>query len=138
MKNFYSLLISFLFIAVSFAQTNSAVESGQWDNINIWSLKRIPSNGDRVEIPAGKVVEVEGNNDLSLANLDINVFGTLQLDNGKLLLGNNSKITLFETARLVTLKGNPSDKINIGGVEKYNGSEGGLTGFMVASNTTSL
>ena len=97
MKNFYTLLISFLFITASFAQTNTVVTNGRWDNVNTWSLKRLPSNGDKVEIPTGKMVEVAGNEDLSAANMDINIYGTLQLDNGKLSLGTNSKITLFDS-----------------------------------------
>lgn len=138
MKNFYTLLVSFLFIATSFAQTNMAVLNGRWDNAGTWSLKRVPANGDKVEIPSNKTVEIAGNEDASAANMDVNVFGTLQLDNGKLTLGYNSKITLQEGGRLVTLKRTPADKIIIGNVEKYNGSEGTLTGFMVATSTTSV
>lgn len=53
-------------------------------------------------------------------------------------LGSNSKITLFNGGTLVTIKETPADKIQIGNVEKYNGSEGTLEGFMIATSTTSV
>jgi len=138
MKHIYSLVISFLFITVSFAQTNTVVASGLWDNVNTWSLKRLPANGDKVEVPAGKTLEVAGNTNLSASNMEINVFGTLVLNNGKLALGNNSKVIIQEKAKLVTTKGTPADKINIGNTDKYTGAEGTLTGFLLASNTTGV
>lgn len=138
MKKFYTLILSFFFIAAAFAQTNTAVTNGRWDNANTWSLRHAPINGETVEIPADKTVEVSGNIDLLSTTLDVKIWGSMVLNNGKLNLGTNSKITLFEGATLVTSKFTPADKINIGSVEKYTGTEGTLTGPLLSSNKTSI
>ena len=65
------------------------------------------------------------------------VFGKLVLKNGKLRIGDNSKITLFTTGSLISIKENNADQITIGGIEKYNGTFGTLYGPLVASKSTS-
>ena len=138
MKNLYTLFISFLFIISVSAQKNIAIADGTWTNNSIWSLNHVPVNGEMVIIPGDITVQVAGNQDYSTTQLDIQVWGTLEMNNGKLALGYQSKITLFDAATIETLKWNSADKINIGGVEKYNGAEGTITGPLVANNLTSV
>lgn len=74
MKKFYSFVVTFFFIAVSFAQTNTVLTSGRWDNAEIWSEKRLPKTGDIIEIPAGRTLELAGSIDFSLVNMEIQIW----------------------------------------------------------------
>ena len=53
-------------------------------------------------------------------------------------LGGDSKISLTQYATIRSITGSNNNKISIGNVEKYNGSQGTLTGPLVASNTTGV
>lgn len=135
MKQFFTLALSFFFIASSFAQV-TAVKSGNWTDDNTWSTKMQPATGEDVIIPDDLTVEV-AENLMTSADLNVKIFGTLKLNQGKLRIGNNSIITIYPKGRLVPAQGNGGEKIEIGNTEQYTGLQGTLTGPMVASKSTS-
>jgi hypothetical protein len=139
MKNLYALLLSFFFVSGLFAQKNTAiVNNGSWRNDATWSLNHTPVGGETVEIPAGLSVQVLDNINLSGSDIIIQIAGSLDFGNGKLALGSASKISLTENATIRSITGSNNNKISIGNVEKYNGSQGTLTGPLIASNITGV
>src|SRR5690606_38539904 len=135
MKQIFTQILSFFFIASSFAQ-KTAVISGNWDDNNTWSNKTQPKNGDKVIIRNGIAVEIDDNEKLTNADFEVAIFGILSLDNGQFRIGGNSTITLYPSGRLVPTKGNGGEKVIIGKEEKYNGKQGILYGPLFAAKTT--
>ncbi len=139
MRKFYFFVLSFFFLTSLNAQPNVVVvNKGNWKERNTWSLKKVPQNGDAVNVPKGFTVVIDGNIKAQDLHINIEIYGELELLNGKLELGYNSRITLFEGGKIVTGKKNDADKIIIGDVAKYTGREGVLSGPLVASRTTSI
>lgn len=135
MKQFFTLVLSFFFVASSFAQV-TAVKSGSWEDNSTWNSKVQPKNGDEVVIPNGMIVEVDDNQKLTSANLKVNIYGTLAINQGQFRIGDNSVINIYATGRLVPVKGNGGEKVIIGAVEKYTGVQGIIYGPLTASKTT--
>ncbi len=135
MKQIFTLVLAIFAITSSFAQV-TAVKSGKWDDRNIWSTKNLPSNSNEVLIPNGISVEVDENIMITNVNLTVQVFGILNLNQGKLNIGDNSVINVYPSGRVVPTKGNGGEKINIGNRELYNGNDGIIYGPMTATRST--
>lgn len=122
------------------APVNTLLQSGKGATASAWSLGRLPASGDTLQIPFGIQYLVEDNINWSDQNLFIRVGGTIFLQNGKLNLGPQSTVLLVDTrAAIQTDKGNAADRITIGGVAKYSGKEGPISGpAYIDSNTASF
>jgi hypothetical protein len=134
MKNLYLAAICALIFTASFAQKITAVSNGNWTSSSTWDLHRQPANGDTVIIPSGKVVTVSSNansNDF----LYIKIFGELHFAGGQLSLDINSSVFVFISGK-ITSTGSPSEKIRVGNVEKYRGSDPNVLGPMEADQNS--
>ena len=77
---------------------------------------------------------MDNNNNLN--NVVIIIYGKLQLDNGKIKMDDSSRI-IVESLGQITGQ-NSNDQISIGGVMKYKGNQGTLTGYGFADQTTGI
>lgn len=135
MKYFYTTVIALFSILSSFAADNTVnVNDGSWKTNSTWSLTHTPQNGETVIVPAGITLVVDNNVKMTAANITINVYGTLYFSVGKLDLGGNSVVNIATGGKITSEHGNPSDKIEIGGVVVYNGGQGTLMGPLTLSN----
>lgn len=137
MKKFYLPVLCFLLhLTVNAQPTNNAVPvTGNWNNNSTWSLNRLPQHGDTVVIPVGRTVLIDDIQNYSTSDLFIKIYGTLEIINGKLWLGANSTIILF-TGGVINASGSPSETLKIGGDVKFNGTQGSLTGPVIATAST--
>jgi hypothetical protein len=101
--------------------------SGSWSTSADWDLSRVPANNDSIIIPAGMTMEI--NNNISLNQVVIRVYGVLKFTNGKLNLDAGSKLIL-ETGSIIDGSGS-NDQIRYDNIGVYKGSMGDLTGPMV-------
>ncbi len=133
-----SLFSLFAIIIISFAAPviNGITNNGTWTSSGTWNLNRIPVNGDTIVIPAGKTIVVASNVNMSSDDVYIKVYGVLKFTNGKLRLGENSVVELMAGATITSVGGNNNDKIEIGGVSKFVGSDLLVTGPAVANAAT--
>ncbi len=112
---------------------NVALNSnGQWTKANNWSLGRVPQSKDSVVIPANLVLNMESN--ISLNDIILVVKGTLELNNGKISLDEDSRIILEPSGRIVA--DNANEQIRIDNVLKYSGKQGILVGPAIADAST--
>jgi len=132
------LISIFLFaLVITKAQTNVVVISnGKWSENSTWSLGRSPIAGETVSIPKDSSVLVDKNFSISPANITINVFGKLDFQVGKLILGSGSIVSVFSGGTITSKQGNPSDRIEIGDVIKYSGSQGTMAGPITLNFST--
>jgi hypothetical protein len=128
-------LIGLLFSISLFAGTITAVTTasspGDWNSTNTWSEGNIPQSGDKVIIPTGKAVVVQGQiYGSQTPTLFIEVSGTLNFEpSGKLNLSLLSNIQLLIGGKIAPKNGSSSQLITIGGITKYNAANNGtLTG----------
>ncbi|MCU7548446.1 hypothetical protein OCK74_04930 [Chitinophagaceae bacterium LB-8] len=138
MKHIYLLILSSLLFFVAFAGTKKlVVNNGDFSTANSWLPSVVPADGDVLIVPANYTLIVAKNINVAPNNITIIVDGTVDLTNGKLILGSGSAIYLSSsTAAIVSSKGNPADKITIGGSEKYNGQVGDIAGPALADIST--
>lgn len=94
-----------------------------------------PKDGEIAIVPADSTLIVD-NNILITTDITLKVYGNLVFNVGKLRLTTNSVVLLYDGATITTEQGNASDKIEIGGVTKYSGTEGTLDGPLMASSST--
>src|ERR1051326_285604 len=138
MKKLYSLLV--VIFAVHFTMAtpaiNSVQASGYWKNPSTWSLGRLPINGDTVVIVAGKTVMIDDIENLSNQFLYVKIYGVLIFSSGKLWINNGSSVFIFSGGQIAST-GSPSETLRIGGVTKYVGTDGTLSGPVFANQTTS-
>ncbi len=133
MKNFtLTILLALITLTIHAAPKIIAQNNGRWARANSWDQLRIPQNGDTVVIPSNYELVVDNNN--SLNNVIIIVYGTLKFDNGKLSLDETSKI-LLESTGLITGSGS-NDWIRIDNSIVYKGSNGDLKGPAYADINT--
>jgi hypothetical protein len=92
-------------------------------------------NGDTVVIPAGRNVTITSNQNLSSDFMYILVSGTLKLSGGKLSLNSASVIIVYTGGR-ITSSGSNSEKIWIGGVQKYFGTSPDVVGPAIADQNS--
>ncbi len=137
MKQFYlPVLFCLLSLAAFAGPTNNAVPtSGNWKNTSTWSLSRLPQHGDTVVIPVGRTVLIDDIQNYSTSDLYIKVYGTLNIDNGKLWLGVNSVIIIYAGGS-ITGAGSPSETLKIGGDVKFVGTMGAINGPAIATSST--
>ena len=132
------VLLSFLF-SFSAAPTNKViVNKGKWNSPQTWSLNRVPANGDTVLVPTSYSVTIDNNLKMTSATLYVRVLGNLHFAVGKLDIGYNSIVELAAGATITTKQGNPSDKIELGNILKYSGSQGTLAGPIVLQNGSTV
>lgn len=138
MKKLYPLTVLFLAVHFTFANPliNSVPGNGNWSNVSTWSLGRLPMDGDSVVIGAGKTVTITDIENLSTQFLYVKIYGVLTFSSGKLWINNGSTVIILSGG---TLKGtgSSSETLRIGGVDKYVGTDGTLSGPLFANQTTS-
>ncbi len=112
-----------------------AVNNGDWDNPLTWDPQRVPTNEDKVCIPAGKTVTVKNMQYTKIVscptttinpNIAIFICGTLNFDaSGTLYLGFNSLIQVFDPVGpengLIKASNGNSDLIKFGCDLKWDG-----------------
>jgi hypothetical protein len=138
LKHYYLLILFSVFFFTAFAGTKKlVVNNGDISTASSWLPATLPDDGDVLIIPNGYTLVVSKQVNLSAFNISLIVDGTVNLTNGKLTLGSESAVYLSSnTAQIISMQGNPSDKINIGGSEKYNGQIGTIVGPAIADATT--
>ena len=134
MKQVYTLILGLLVFTTSYATRITAIQSNNWTDKATWDLNRLPKNGDSIIIPSGITVTMDNNNNLN--NVVIIIYGKLQLDNGKIKMDDSSRV-IVESLGQITGQ-NSNDQISIGGVMKYKGNQGTLTGYAFADQTTGI
>lgn len=143
MKHFYLLILSsLLFLSAIAGDTKRLINSNSdLFTSSSWSPSTPLSDGDILIVPKNYRLVITKEVDLvqkGINKVTLIVEGALDLENGKLTMDAESAIYLASpTATIVTTKGNPADKINIGNSEKYNGSVGAIVGPALADVTTS-
>lgn len=132
------ILLSIVTIASAAPLIYGNLNNGNWTSNGTWSLNRTPQNGDTVIIAVGKTIVVSSNINLTSDNIHIKVFGILKFTNGKLRLGPNSTVEVMTGASIISLGSSSADKLEIGGVVKFNGTETIVTGPILATATTGV
>lgn len=132
MKHIYTAFIVLFASVSSFAGTITATTNSLWENTGTWNLNRIPQDGDSIIIPANITIMLDQNIDLN--NIIIVVAGTLELNNGKLKLGNTSRVIVQSTG--IIKADNSDDQIVIGNSFKFKGTQLQQTGYSYADVTT--
>jgi len=132
MKLTFTLLIALFSVSNLFAAPSIKAQktSGNWSASADWDLSRIPANNDSIIIPAGMTMIV--NNNISLNQVVIRVYGVLKFTNGKLNIDAASKLIL-ETGSIIDGSGS-NDQIRFDNAGVYNGSMGDITGPMVLNS----
>jgi len=115
----YVLILGFfLSFFTSSAATCTAV-TGVWNTSGTWSCGHIPTNSDVVVVPANVTVTVDCNCG-TYTSMTINVYGTLDFQNGKKInMDANSVVNVYTGGQLTG--GNGGSQINIGGTGVYSG-----------------
>jgi hypothetical protein len=133
---YFTVLACFCFFCTSAQSTNqSVVNNGKWTNNSTWGLGHTPQNGEIGLVPANDTVVISDNIQIE-TDITVKVYGNLHFDVGKLRLTANSIILLYPGATITSTQGTSADKIEIGGVSKYTGNAGTLTGPLMASSST--
>ena len=133
MKTLYAFFLTVLFATTLQATTITAVvNNGQWDVNSTWNLNRQPQNGDTIIIPAGITVVVDIH--VSIDNVYIQINGTLRFGGGKLTLNNASSILILSGGKIIGTSN--SEQIRLGGIFKYKGDEGTISGPSLANSVS--
>jgi hypothetical protein len=137
MKTIYLTALFLLIASIGFSNpVITAISNGNWNNTSSWDLNRIPANGDTVVIPIGKSITINDNQNLPGSFMFIKVYGTLVMaSGGRLTINDNSTILVFDGAR-ITSTGTSADKIKIGSIEKYRGSDPDVIGAQIADQNS--
>jgi hypothetical protein len=132
MKLPFTLLIALFSVSNIMAAPSIKAKktSGNWSASTDWDLSRIPANNDTIIIPAGMTMVI--NNNISINEVVIRIYGVLKFTNGKLNLDAASKLIL-ETGSIIDGNGS-NDQIRYDNAGVYNGSMGDITGPMVLSS----
>jgi len=135
-KKFYPLMLLALMAATLTQATpiNQATSNGaNWSSAGGWSLGRLPASGDSIVIPSGYTVWLDFS--LALNNVSITIGGTLEMDKHSVLtLDNVSFITVLSGGTLTTTHPSSTELITIGGVTKWTGTDGPVTGLAYANS----
>lgn len=135
MKQIYTTLITLLIAITSFATSDSTANDGSWTTTGTWNLNRIPQDNDSIIIRAGDTITLSGLQ--SLDNVKIIIYGVLDLSSGgKLRLDAASRVIIQATG--VLTGSNNNDQLTIGGVFKFKGAGGSITGISYADNSTGV
>ncbi|THU37320.1 T9SS type A sorting domain-containing protein [Niastella caeni] len=131
MKSIYTTLFALL-MATSLMAGSIKSKSNNWNLTGTWNLNRLPANGDSIIIPADSVVTLDQLIDLD--NVVVIIYGTLDLENGKLRLNSASRIIIYSGGKITGV--NSNDQIKIGSDIKFKGTQLVQTGYSYADNTT--
>jgi hypothetical protein len=130
MKTIYTSLFTLLFAATLQATTITAVvNNGQWDVNSTWNLNRQPQNNDTIVIPVGFTVVLDQH--ITLNNIYLLINGTLRFNGGKFTLNNICSILIQSGGKIIGTSN--SEQIRLGGIFKYKGNEGTITGPALAN-----
>jgi hypothetical protein len=128
----YALIFFFMLVQTSKSATCIALATGNWTNPAIWSCGSVPSCGDSIVIPAGKVISITNQQDYSACPqpMAISIFGTLSFQNGnKIKLPCGSKIYVFPGGDIEAGGGGGnSNNIEICGTVVWNAGMGTYNG----------
>ena len=142
MKKLLILLFAFSLVSHSFSQNviTAVVNNGRWNQNATWDLNRQPMGGDTVLIPSNINLIVNTNISLTSSNISLEIYGSLDMKVGKLDLGNESSVNIKTGGRITSENGNQtsSEFIRIGGVNKFLGSELGISGPASANKNTGV
>lgn len=144
MKKIYLLLACVLIAASSFCAPfyiYTATRSGMWSDMAVWSVS-VRADGKsktKVIIPGSYTVIVDNNvNSFGLGDVEIQLGGKLNMQpNTTINLSVLSSIELTGAGQIIG--NNNTEKINIGGVTKYDGSKDfSKSGASIANATTGV
>ncbi|MBI1342848.1 MAG: T9SS type A sorting domain-containing protein [Terrimonas sp.] len=133
-KLYFIIALFFTAVTVSANPVITVIQNeGSWKNNSTWDLNRKPQDGDTIVIPVGFIVKLD--NTQNLNNVYIKVYGTIDLDGGKLNLDANSTVMIYSTGAVIG-HGNSSEYIRIGGVYKFRGTSNYQGGPSIANENT--
>ena len=124
---FFTLLISASVCGAP--KITAVINNGQWDVNSTWDLNRQPQDNDTIVIPAGITVVLD--HSASLNNVYIRIYGTLRFIGGMLTIDILSTIYIQAGGKIVGTSN--SEQIKLGGIHKYKGGEGTITGPAIAN-----
>ena len=110
------------------------VDNGDWSNSSSWSCGYVPASaGDTMRIPASMTVVVNINSP-TYVNMRIEVYGTMQFENGqKINMDSDGVVDIYEGGTLTG--GNSGSKLNIGAIAWWSGNDPPLIGPTSVSNS---
>jgi hypothetical protein len=138
----FTLLMTALANA-NYAASITLINNGDWSSATSWDLNRIPENGDIVNIPNGKTVQVTTNiyNVVpSQPHLEVNVYGSLLMSGtGQLNLSCESSVCVSGTG-IIPATGCNCNQILFGtGEALWKGASASIVGgFCAPSSCTPL
>ena len=136
MKRCYFTVLACFCLLACYSQTNHVIlNHGKWNSNATWGLGHAPQNGEIAIIPADSTLVVDNNIQIA-TDITLKIYGELNFQVGKLKLTANSVVLLYPGGTISSQQGTPSDKIEIGGVSKYTGDAGTLTGPLMADIST--
>jgi hypothetical protein len=138
MKKVKLTVVFILIFYSSFAGSMQAIQNnGQWISNSTWDLNRSPADGDTLIIPAGVIVLINSNINLSTSALRVLIYGTLKFTGGgsKLAINSISEIVV-EAGGVLTNTGSPSQVLTLGSNTIFQGTDAPVIGPQFANNTT--
>ena len=135
MKHLYFLLIVLFstHLAADGATITAVQNNGAWNSASTWDLGRIPKSNDTIIIPKYFTVVVSAWHILN--GVQIKVYGTINLQSGKLSLYSTSEVIIYKGG---IISGNASGEISIRGVQKFLGAHGAIPGGAIANASTGV
>jgi hypothetical protein len=135
MKHLYFILIVLLSTLYNAdGATITAVQNnGAWNSASTWDLGRIPKSNDTIIIP--KYITVVITSWHILNGVQIKVYGTLNMQSGKLSLYSTSEVIVYKGG---IISGNAAGEISIRGVQKFLGAHGAVPGSAIANASTGI
>lgn len=135
MKKFYILFLSLFASYNLFAGTITAVSTGDWSTVSTWDLNRVPAGGDVVVIPTNKTVSITDVQSITTGSLNLDIYGTLVLNNGKISMTTPSVVDVFYGGMLAG-SGSPSETLKIGTLTQFTGTQPAVLGQKTSSSST--
>lgn len=100
---------------------------GNWSNPAAWTPLGVPTNNMTIVIPSGRTVLVD--DQVSLLNVQIQVWGTIQIDNGKKIRINSSSTFEIAVGGRLTGNNNNGSLLEVETIEVWRGSQGDRLGY---------
>ncbi len=134
MKSICIIFLALVTVCHSYATISpiKAIGNDTWTSGLTWDLQRQPQDNDTVIIPVNITVRIDKS--IKLNNVTIKVYGTLNFNNGKMDLDNKSHVIILSGGNITGSKN--SEYIDIGGIEKYLGTNPSISGYAFADATT--
>ncbi|MEO8582435.1 MAG: hypothetical protein ABI415_01490 [Flavitalea sp.] len=119
----FLILILVLSTSTSYAQKSEidifSAGSGEWENADNWSLKRVPGPGDIIIIPISSLVVISQS--FTLEKIDLVNAGQLLLNGCGIEFDEHSRITVAESGSIESKGKSKEEVIIIGKLVKFNG-----------------